>query len=256
MITKEIKSLQHSNVKHWVKLRKHPKYRLSSHSVFIEGKKLIQELGRKKRIKKLIVKIGQPIPPSIVYDELYLVTEEILAKISGVVAPEPIAAEISFPEEVSLNGKKLLLGLDTINDPGNLGTLFRTAFALGFEGIFLTPMCADPFNEKAIRAAKGATFFLPFQRGTFDDLKLLIKQNHLHSYIGDMEGEAIDSIAFQFPLILILGNEAHGVSEAAKDLSSSVSIPISDEMESLNVAVAGGILMQKIREQVRKNGKQ
>src|SRR3990167_11502035 len=93
MLTKEIKSLQHSIVKHWVKLRKNPKYRMSSHTIFIEGKKLIQEIGRKKGVNKLIVKIGEPIPPFISYDELYLVTEEILAKISGVQAPEPMAAE-------------------------------------------------------------------------------------------------------------------------------------------------------------------
>lgn len=197
-------------------------------------------------LKTLILLDGTPIPENLKAETTLIVTQEILEKISGTKTPEPYLAEIPFPTSFSLKGKTKLLALDGVSDPGNVGTLIRTALALGFEGVFLTSGSADPFNDKALRASKGAALHLPIQIGTKEELMTLIDENQLTPYVADSKGTT-DS-TFTIPLILILGSEAHGPSAKLKSRGTLISIPMSGQTESLNVAVAGGILMNKIQE--------
>ncbi|MCB1080947.1 MAG: RNA methyltransferase [Chlamydiia bacterium] len=240
MYTKEITSLQHPIVKHLVKLRKNREYREEKGTLLLEGKKMVEEY--QGPIETLLT----THPSLLQAKNHYLITPAILEKISGSSNPEPYLAEVPLPSFQSLKGKTCLLALDEIRDPGNLGTLLRTALALGFEGVFLTEGCADPYGDKALRAAKGATFHLPLQKGTVHELSLFIQENGLTPYVADPQGTPHPS--FTSPLILILGNEAHGPSAPIKKQGTLLSIPLSAQTESLNVAVAGGILMHKIRE--------
>jgi len=234
MKRKEITSLQHPLVKHLVKLRTSRKYRYEKNTVFVEGKKFLTELTCP--LKTLIIRSGED--SSLKANETYTVPSHVFEKISGLKSPEGVAAEIQMPPFADLSNKKRVLALDNINDPGNLGTLMRSALALGFEGIFLTDSSVDPYNEKALRAAKGATFKLPLQTG---DLEAFASSFHL--YIAELEGTPITSMTFETPSILLLGNEAQGISKKMRKIGTSVTIPIKNEMESLNVAVAGAILM-------------
>lgn len=244
MITKEITSLQHPIVKHLVLLRKERDYRKEKNRAFIAGRKLVVECS--SLITQLFLEIGTPVPPSIRPAEIVYVTPEILKKVSGLESPEPIAAEVSLPSSKSLEGKQRILALDGISDPGNLGTLLRSALALGWEGVFITTHSTDPFNEKAIRAAKGASFRIPLQVGSREELYALIEQSRMQALVADTGGEALSSLKIHSPLLLILGSESHGVSEEIKGRYPSVKIPI-DQMESLNVASAGAILMYTLR---------
>ncbi|MCB1072155.1 MAG: RNA methyltransferase [Chlamydiia bacterium] len=242
--TKEIKSLQHPIVKHLVKLRKERRYRLEKESLLLEGKKMIFEY--RGLIKILLVTKDAIIPPHLKPKQTLIVSDEIIEKISGTKSPEPYLAEVPLPSPSNLEGKRHLLALDGVNDPGNVGTLIRSALAFGFDGIFLTNDSADPFMHKTLRAAKGATFHLPIRIGTEEDLISLIKENGLTPYVADGKGSSTFSMSS--PLILILGSEANGPSERLKTLGKLISIPIANETESLNVAVAGGILMNKFQE--------
>jgi len=242
MVTKEIKSLQHPIVKHLVKLRKEKRYREEKRSLLLEGKKMVCEY--RGEMDLLLTTREANIPDHLSPKMRFVVPPEIIEKIAGTSSPEPFLAEVPHPSSQSLDGKTCLLALDRISDPGNLGTLMRTALAFGFDGIFLI-RCTDPFSPKALRAAKGATFHLPIQQGSEDDLLKLIENNHLTPYVADSDGEAV---AMQAPLVLILGSEAHGSSETLKSSGKIVAISIEPQTESLNVAVAGGILMNKIRE--------
>ena len=233
----DITSLQHPYVKHLVKLRTSRKYRHEEKSVFLEGKKLLSEL--QLPLKTLILREGETT--SLQAETTYHVPANVFEKISGVLAPEGIAAEIAMPPFVDLSKKERVLALDKINDPGNLGTLMRSALAFGFDGIFLTENSVDPYNEKALRAAKGATFKIPLQIGTLETFA-----TSFHLYIADLEGTPLPSVTFQTPAILLLGNEAQGVSKEMQKNGTSVTIPIKNQMESLNVAVAGSILMHSM----------
>ena len=270
MAVKEITSLQHPIVKHLVKLRTSSAYRKEQRSVLVAGNNGVRELAEMGLVKTLFSSDSVdalPIAPALrepfdpaqdkpqdgAQGRHYKVTPEIMKKISGVVSPGSLAAECILPDSVDLSQKQLVLVLDGVSDPGNLGTLLRTALSFGWDGAFILPSSCDPYNEKALRAAKGATFRLPLQFGTVDDLK---KMRSYHVYVADPKGEATSSFespstrlrtslrtAFQKPMLLVLGNEAHGVSIEVRALGEPVAIPMKGDMESLNVAVAGGVLL-------------
>ncbi len=243
MIPKEIKSLQHPIVKHLVLLRNERSYRYEQQSVLIVGKRVIKELRKETTFKTLILEEGYADPSSFNAKEVFFVTKEILKKITGLQNPEGIAAEIQMPVEGSLEGKNHLIVLDGVSDPGNLGTLLRTALALGWDGAYITENSVDPFNDKALRAAKGATFHLPLIQGSWENLHALIEKHGYTVFIADKNGTTLKNTKPQKPLMLVLGNETRGANVKAKKNYTSVSIPMHPSMESLNVASAGAILM-------------
>ena len=130
---------------------------------------------------------------------------------------------------------------------GNLGTLLRTALALNWQAVFITNSSTDPYNDKALRAAKGATFRLPLMQGSWEDLNVLIKKHQMHVFVADKQGTQLSKITPQTPILLVLGNEAHGASSFAKERYKRICIPMNPQMESLNVASAGAILMYQLR---------
>lgn len=251
MLTKEITSLQHPIVKHLVKLRKNREYRKMHQSALLTGLKLVKEVGELFPLSLILVEENYTPSFAAHSSQRFSVSHAILKKITGVETPEPIAAIAPLPAMGNLENKKLILVLDGIADPGNLGTLIRTALALGWDGAFITSNSADPFNEKALRAAKGATFRLPIVEGSHAALESFLMKNHMHAFVADVDGEPIGDQKLQGPMALILGNESRGASECVKQKYPRLSIPMSSHMESMNVAIAGGIFMHKIREMQR-----
>ncbi len=238
---KEISSPYHPLIKHLAKLRKSRKYRQEKRSLFIEGKVCIEELDQP--IEKLIVTDKKWMKKEA--KKSYLISSSLYKKISGLKSFEGIGAEIALPFQQDLSQKKKVLALDCINDPGNLGTLIRSALALEFDGIFINDQSVDPFHEKALRASKGATFKIPLQMGS---LNIFIQKTSFNLYIGTLNGISIDQVSFKMPLMLLLGNEAHGPEERWEKMGTPITIPIqSQQIESLNVATAGAILMHQIR---------
>lgn len=246
---KRLSSLQNPLVKHLVKLRKNRDYRRETQSVVIEGKKLVSEVCQDYEAKTVLVTSKDYLPKDVKAKTIYCVDLSILKKISGVEHPEGIIAEVVMPLETTLVGCRYIVALDQVSDPGNLGTLLRTALALGWEGAFILNNSCDPYNDKAIRAAKGATFRLPLQLGTWDDLRKVIENSGIEPIAADLEGENLETCTSEKGVLLVLGSEAQGLSEEAHQICKKVSIPISDKMESLNVAVAGGIMMYVLIDQ-------
>lgn len=245
---KQITSLQHPLIKHLVKLQSNRFYRSEQKSLVIEGIKVVRELCQRSPslIKTLFLLTSELIPIQLPPSQITLVSEPVLRKISTLQEPEGIVAELSLPAPQSLDQLHPILALDRVSDPGNLGTLLRTALALGAKGVFLLDGCCDPFNDKAIRAARGATFYLPYRQGTIKELETFIKKNDLIPYIGDLSGIPLNQVTPFLKSLLILGNEAKGISPEVEKLAQKVTIPLVGEVESLNVAVAGGILMQRL----------
>jgi len=238
MIPKEVSSLQHPIVKTFVKLRTSRKFRYEHRQLVIAGIKQVSEAAE---VEVLLLRKGFSLGKSA--KQIFYVTEEILKKVTGLESPEPAAAIVSMPPWSKLEGKKKIVVFDGIADPGNLGTLLRTALALGWDGAFLTEDCVDPFNDKALRAAKGATFLLPLRIGSVEELLHLMAGTQ--SFVADMNGTPLPNVKPEENLILILGNEAKGVSEKLKMQCDKVAVPIA-HIESLNVAAAGAILMYNL----------
>ena len=240
---REISSLQHPLVKHLVKLRFNRDYRHEEQAIVIEGIKLVNEVCSSHPTKMIVVTDEVLLPPGTPPEKALIVSEAVMKKLSGMVTPEGILAEVAMPVSDSLHGKRKIVALDHIGDPGNLGTILRTALALGWEGCFILPNSSDPFNEKALRAARGATFRLPIATGHWSDLEALIAKNNLRPLVANLQGAEVASLPKAERILLVLSSEAHGVSEDALRVCQNVCIPMKGDMESLNVAVAGGILM-------------
>ncbi len=225
---KKITSLQNPLVKHLVKLRTDGRYRQEQNSVLICGVKLVQELQ-------------EIVEPKARYNSEN-VSPEVMKKITGLVSPEGIAAEFPLPSPSIIENRAPLLVLDQINDPGNMGTLIRTALALGWEGVFFLPGCVDPFHEKVIRASRGALFRLPWKEGSWEELKSL----PLTPYVADTNGRSLHDVKPSKNTLLLLSNEAQGLSEEGKAYGERITIPMSGKMESLNVATSGAIMMYEL----------
>lgn len=247
---KTISSLQHPLVKHWVHLRLNRDYRHEHSKVLIEGKRMISELSAQKKLDTFICTIPDYFN-DVDAKEYYLINEAILEKITGVQAPEGFLAEITMASSSNLAGKKKVLVLDNINDPGNLGTMLRTALALGWEGVFILGNCADPYNDKALRAAKGATFKLPLAFGAIEDLKKLAENEAYQIFVANIQGNSPEKLQVPNNMLLVMSNETHGVSPEVATLGQSIAIPMQGNMESLNVSVASGILMYALNKDMK-----
>lgn len=243
MIPRLISSLQHPLVKRLVKLRDNKAFRTQENSVLIVGVTLVSDVAARMPLKTLIS--VDPLPFHA--KESYLAPPNVLEKIINISSHDLVAAEVELPKQSSLENLKTIIVLDALADPGNVGTILRTAVALGWEGAFLTPKTADPYNDKALRAARGAPLFLPLRQGSYEELKKLVQTSGMHVYIADVEGKKLTEASFKKPLALVLGHETEGPSLETKALGQTVSIPMTNQMESLNVATAAAILMYQIQ---------
>ena len=208
--------------------------------VLISGRKIVEEFSSPIRT---LIALGPEA--QIKADEKIVVSPEILKKITGFEERDGIAAVVDLPKEASLEGKQYLLVLDQLADPGNLGTLLRTALALGWEGVIVTPGTVDLFNDKALRAGRGATFRLPFAEKTEAELEQFLAKRTV--LVADLSGEPLEKVAVRLPVALVLSNEAKGPKFWARNMGKKVSIPMQEGVESLNVAVAGAIFLHGIK---------
>lgn len=216
-----------------------PKYRQIERRFLVEGYHLVEMAFRHQKL--LVILTTETLDPLYDSVEQYLVTPEILQKLSQLTTPPPIIGVCRYLDEEPLQGEKLLY-LDTINDPGNFGTILRTALAFGFDGVACSKNTVSLYNPKTIMASQGALF----------DIKVyptnptwLVNMKKTHAIIVSTLQDAmpLPLLHIQQPFILVLGNESHGVSEEVHQIASHrVKIPIA-QIDSLNVAIAGAILM-------------
>ncbi len=177
------------------------------------------------------------------------VTAAVLKSLAATETPQGVVAVYAFPELIIPDPLLFALVLDAIRDPGNLGTILRTAWAAGTQAVFLARGTADPFNPKAVRAAMGAHFSVPIAQLAWDEIAQRINKIS-KIYLADTRGEITHAQAdWSRPLVLIVGGEAQGASERAQQLATKrISIPMPGKAESLNAAVAAGILLFRAAE--------
>ncbi|SCA63697.1 Uncharacterized tRNA/rRNA methyltransferase YsgA [Chlamydiales bacterium SCGC AG-110-P3] len=243
----QITSVQHPLVKQLVRLRDRRSERYSQQLILIEGMNMLKEICEEQPITHLLTTDVSLLPVSLHTDSVIAVSESVMRKISACETPNGAIAVVSMPAIeadalFSIEPQRLVI-LDGIADPGNLGTILRTAGALGWDGVYCIDGCCDPFNPKAIRAAKGATFRLPLALGDRETLA-----RYLSSYTvltADLDGEDVSAYSHQQKVALVLSSEAHGVQEPFPD-ARRITIQMHGEMESLNVAAAGAILMNAL----------
>lgn len=239
---RELLSKEHPLVKHLSHIKQNRDYRFECQKVLVEGDKLIHDLAKNFSYNHLIVQENVEMPKMVDCSHVSVVSEEVMKKITQLPSPPSMIAEFDMPKPSMLTGLKWVLVLDHVQDPGNVGTLLRSALALNWEGVFLIES-VDPFNEKVIRAAQGATFKMPYRIGSRADFLDYLKMSELKAYRADFDGNAPSKIQSG---ALIVGNEGKGIHADFKNFPA-FTIPITEGIESLNASVAGSILMYALR---------
>lgn len=231
-----------NELKH-IRLLRQKKYRQQYEQFVVEGEKNIEELLRSNYSISAIYATSD-WESSISEIETITITNKQLSQISNLNSPDKVLAVAKIPsvEFPSHFGSKITLCLDSINDPGNLGTIIRTADWFGIKNIICSPNTVDCFNPKTVMATKGSLFKTTIFYTELDELF----KNHPSTIFGAyLDGEEI-STKFEAPkeCFLLMGSESHGISETLEPfVTNKIKIPKKGNAESLNVAMATSILL-------------
>ena len=222
------------------------KYRDSLNAYVVEGVKLVKEVvGLSLPIKSIVATQKGVEALGLALDEITLVSDEVFKYISQEVTPQGVLAVLEKPKNLLKATSDCALLLDGVADPGNVGTIIRTAVASGYKDIFMTEECADAFSPKCVRASMSGVFRSNIMRGKVEDILSVLS---LPIVVADMNGENVFTKELQGSFCLVIGNEGRGVSQLIRQKANvTVSIPMQNDMESLNAAVSAGILMYNLK---------
>ena len=233
----ELSSVNNDKVKFWASL-KLKKYRDLHKKFLIEGDHLVNIALSKGLVEELIC-----INDVYEFSNKYIVTEEIMRKISTQNSLSNVCAIASFFEEGINDGNAIVL--DNLQDPGNLGTIIRSAVAFNFNNIILGNNTVDLYNEKVIRATEGMCFNVSFKKldlennlGVLKDLGYKIIGTDVNS------GDSIKKFKNE-KLAIVIGNEGSGISRNI-ECDNYVNIKMNSKCESLNAGICGSILMYEV----------
>lgn len=238
-----ITSLTNKHIKELTKL-KEKKYRDVSDCFLVETKHLVLEAYKAGLIKELILEKNEIFPLDI--QPLY-VTREILKKISSLDNPSNVMAVVKKKKPPENIGEKVLI-LDRIQDPGNLGTIIRSAVAFNIDTIICSNDTTDIYNPKVVRASQGMMFHIPI---LFANPKKIIEELKEKDYkiIGTKvtNGHDVKESSIYSHFALIIGNEGQGISKEIDELcDENLYIKMNENCESLNASVAASILLYEI----------
>lgn len=235
LVNNMIESLENQKVKYLAKLT-HAKYRKKEQKFIVEGKHLVDEAIKLNLLEEAF---------SINDIEGYTrVTDAVMKKISNT---DTLVSEIGLCRMIDKNDlSNHILILDGVQDPGNMGALMRSAVAFGFATIVLGNGCVDIYNDKVIRSSQGAIFKLNFiYKNLLDFIPSLTDYKVYGTDV--VNGIELDDVENSDKLAIVLGNEGNGISKEVKALiNKNIYIPMQNT-ESLNVSVAGGIIMYRLR---------
>ena len=242
-----ITSRDNSKYKMWLKLSQ-KKYRQKEQLFLVEGEHLVFEAKKAGLIVEVLLCEGTSLCEGIFFDidaPVTYLTKSLFRKLTSTVTSSGVMAVCRMQEGNIKKNNRLLL-VDDVRDPGNLGTLIRSALAFGFDGLVVSEDTVDIYNEKVVRATQGALF------------NLAINRKNLMDYISDLQGLGVvvyattlnnnaqmmsDVIPTEY-MAFVVGNEGAGIRESLVEAcDGSVVIEMSSCVESLNVGVAGSILM-------------
>ncbi len=209
----------------------------------VEGRKMVAECRKSPlQIERTFVAESYEGELPFLEEEAVRVSDDVFRFLSDEKTPQGVLCRVRIPQnEVLPQAGKCLL-LDGVADPGNVGTILRTANAAGYGTVYLTEDCADPYAPKSVRASMSGLFFTKVCRGSRE--ALLEKIGSAPILVADMGGENVFSFAAPKAYTLVIGNEANGVSAQVRAAAThTVKIPMRETQESLNAAVSAGIIM-------------
>ena len=243
-----ITSLKNPKVTTWKSL-KDRKGRRETGCFLVEGRKMVEEaIVSAFPVEAVLVDVDRQgeftLPAGI---PVYIMPGHVLAAVCDTKTPQGIAAIVRMAE-VELRGPRLV-AMDGVQDPGNVGTIIRTADAAGFDGVILSSQCADVFSPKVLRATMGSVFRMGIR--VTDDLPgLLTRMVHEGASVlsSQLDGEPFyQRSPLNERFVLVIGSEGNGVTDEVKAIAThKVKLPMRGGAESLNAAVAAGLMMYEL----------
>ncbi|KRL68352.1 TrmH family RNA methyltransferase [Companilactobacillus versmoldensis] len=246
---KYIESKKNEEIKQFNKLNKTKEIKKTG-TYLIEGFHLVREADQNDQKIVTILATENHQDDQLIkkyYDQAIIISDDIAEQLSETKTPQGIFAVIEVPERTEvtqLTGQWVFLA--NVQDPGNVGTIIRTADAAGYDGVITSLDTADIYQPKVQRSMQGSQFHLPIYRMDLTKALELAKKSQLTVYGSEVNAEAVpyNTLEKVENFALIMGNEAHGLNQATLSATDkNIYIPIKGKAESLNVAVAAGVLM-------------
>ena len=211
--------------------------------VLVEGRKMAVECQRSDfEIDRVFVAESYEGENPFSDEKTVCVSDDVFRFLSDEKSPQGILCRIKIPTRTLTAPKGKCLLLDGVADPGNVGTIIRTANAAGYEEIYLTEECADPYSPKSVRASMSGVFFTKIYRGSRADILSVLAETPI--VVADMGGVNVFSFHAPKRFALAIGNEANGISDMVQEKAAhTVKIPMQSTQESLNAAISAGIIM-------------
>lgn len=238
-----ITSVHNEHIKELARL-KDKKYRDSSDVILVETKHLVIEAFQAGLIKELILEQNEIFPLDV---PVLYVSKEVLKKLSSLDSPSKVMAVVYKKKEEEKLGEKILI-LDKIQDPGNLGTIIRSAVAFNIDTIVLSPDTVDCYNPKVVRASQGMLFHIPILVKNTEKFIQQLK-NLDYKIVGTKvtNGHDVREASIYSHFALVIGNEGQGISRNIEELCDEyLYIRMNENCESLNASVAASILLYEI----------
>ncbi len=228
------------------------KYRIINQKYLVEGVKMCQEAVKEEKVEKLIFTESSACFIEMYFngideDRIVIFDDLLFEQITRMQNSEGVIALINMEKEIQEFSSKKLLCLDGIKDPGNMGTIIRSAEAFGFNEIILTNNCVDIYNSKSLRASMGSIFRCTFASLDVEEIAKL--KNDYTFYTTALEDSVeLGSVPIEARILLIIGSESHGVSNDFINLADHIiKIPMHGKVESLNAGVAASITMYSLK---------
>lgn len=244
-----ITSSKNPLISHVRRLRLDRAYREASGEFVCDGWKLLREaLLWYPRLKTVLVTPGASCPELPADVRLVEVPESLMQSLSGMKTPQGVLFTCELPAEREITVERGMLLLDRIQDPGNLGTILRTADAFGVR-VLLTNGCADPFSEKTVRASMGAVFRTMPCSAPMEQVLALCSQADVPIAATALSDKAVDLRQLDLTqYMVVIGSEGQGICTALLESSDKqIIIPMQPRCESLNAAIAASIVMWQMR---------
>ncbi len=238
-----IESTTNPKVKYVRRLQADRRFRLREGVFVAEGVRWLGDL------------LGAAVRPTAIYHtaawdtavlpdewERTAVSAAVMAQMSDVETPPGVLAVVPMPVSALPSRLSWVLILDRIQNPGNLGTMIRTAAAAGVDAVLLAPGCVDVWNPKVVRGTMGTLLRLPIVVQTWDEIAETVAGMAVYAAVLQ-EAQAYTAVDWCRPSALIIGNEAQGICVQAQQLARPITIPMANDTESLNAAMAAGIIL-------------
>lgn len=256
-----IESRENSLVKRLVRLSNDRKFRKEMQEMVCEGEKMLGEaLSSGMDIHDILVAEDAELDTALLRQaegqgaKLYICPSSLLGKVSNVKTPQGVVFSCERPvaELHVLQDAKRLMVLEGLQDPGNLGTIIRTADAFALDGIILCEGCVDPTSPKVVRATMGAAFRMPIAAASLEQTVAFLREQNMPLYAAALSESSVPLTHVDLTrAAVMIGNEGRGITKKAAALCTrQIIIPMDGRAESLNASVAASIIMYEMSRKV------